>query len=114
LDGQRHLAIGHPDWRHRIPVHVPREEVVRIEPGKVMCDSLRCGWRGQQSQTLSAPHPFISDEIICACPKCRDIGTIRTVCDEPGCWEFTSCGFPTKDGYRMTCHKHHGEHLKKS
>jgi hypothetical protein len=30
------------------------------------------------------------------------------ICDEPGCLEFVSCGFPTKDGgYRCTCHEHY-------
>lgn len=28
------------------------------------------------------------------------------ICDEPGCWSGVSCGFPTEDGYRHTCHEH--------
>lgn len=28
-------------------------------------------------------------------------------CDEPGCLEKATCGFPTPDGYRRTCHKHY-------
>ena len=28
------------------------------------------------------------------------------VCDEPGCKERSTCGTPTKDGYRRTCNKH--------
>lgn len=28
-------------------------------------------------------------------------------CDEPGCYEYTSCGWPTEDGgYRQTCSEH--------
>ena len=28
-------------------------------------------------------------------------------CDEPGCYEVTSCGWPTEDGgYRRTCYEH--------
>ena len=28
------------------------------------------------------------------------------ICDEFGCYEQSSCGFPTSDGYRRTCYKH--------
>jgi hypothetical protein len=28
------------------------------------------------------------------------------LCDEPGCFDFISCGTPTDDGYRSTCSKH--------
>lgn len=31
------------------------------------------------------------------------------MCDEPGCTEPTSCGFPTPNGYRRTCGKHYRE-----
>jgi hypothetical protein len=30
------------------------------------------------------------------------------LCDEPGCKERSTCGFPTPSGYRRTC----GEHYK--
>jgi len=33
--------------------------------------------------------------------------SVLDCCDEPGCYETTSCGWPTKDGgYRRTCYKH--------
>lgn len=28
------------------------------------------------------------------------------LCDEPGCLDRATCGFPAKDGYRRTCGKH--------
>jgi len=32
---------------------------------------------------------------------------VLSCCDEPGCYEVTSCGFPTEDGgYRHTCYEH--------
>jgi hypothetical protein len=31
------------------------------------------------------------------------------ICDEPGCTETVSCGWPSENGYRRTC----GEHMKK-
>lgn len=30
-------------------------------------------------------------------------------CDEPGCFEHVSCGWPSDDGYRSTCGKHYIE-----
>lgn len=35
------------------------------------------------------------------------IKPVINLCDEPGCYEVTSCGFPTDDGgYRRTCYDH--------
>jgi len=35
------------------------------------------------------------------------IKPVIDLCDEPGCYEVTSCGFPTDDGgYRRTCYDH--------
>ena len=31
------------------------------------------------------------------------------LCDFEDCYESVSCGFPTKEGYRTTCHKHYKE-----
>ena len=31
------------------------------------------------------------------------------MCDEPNCWNYSSCGWPTDEGYRHTCY----EHMKK-
>lgn len=31
------------------------------------------------------------------------------LCDEPGCYKDSGCGWPSKNGYRMTC----GEHYRK-
>jgi len=32
-----------------------------------------------------------------------------SLCDEPGCFDDVSCGWPSENGYRRTC----GEHMKK-
>ena len=29
------------------------------------------------------------------------------MCDEPGCYKDAGCGWPFKDGYRMTCGEHY-------
>ena len=42
------------------------------------------------------------------------IKPIINLCDEPGCYEETSCGFPTDDGgYRRTCTEHSKYKLNK-
>lgn len=70
------------------------------------CDDWRCGWQGTSATVLRAPDPFNEGDELIACPKCR-CQTIRTCCDEPGCWEEATCGTPTPSGYRRTCGPHH-------
>lgn len=73
---------------------------------KRTCSDWRCGWRGEESEILVAPDPFNPGSEITACPKCREIGTTRVACDEPDCWDESTCGTPTPTGYRNTCDKH--------
>ena len=65
-----------------------------------------CGWRGNDEDALSASNPFDPGDIITGCPKCKNVNTMRTTCDELGCWEEDTCGTPTLGGYRRTCGKH--------
>lgn len=39
---------------------------------------------------------------------------ILNCCDEPGCYNQISAGFPTDDGYRTTCGKHYYEIVVKT
>ena len=73
---------------------------------KVVCNESRCKWHGEANEMLSAPSPFESGEMIYACPKCKEIGSVVTACDEPDCWSEATCGTPTDNGYRQTCYKH--------
>lgn len=72
---------------------------------KFRCKNYRCDWKGYEEDILVGISPFDGEEIT-GCPKCKDINTIVSVCDEKGCWDFVSCGMSTKTGYRSTCHKH--------
>ena len=73
---------------------------------KARCENHRCDWKGDDSEMLRAPHPFdLADEVV-GCPNCKDIGTLAEVCDEPGCWEVSTMGTPTGEGYRRTCFNH--------
>lgn len=38
--------------------------------------------------------------------KIEALKGILRLCDEPGCFDVGSCGTPTKEKYRLTCHKH--------
>lgn len=71
-----------------------------------------CGWIGKNKDLLCAPNPFLTGEKfptpeeILGCPKCKSVENFVNVCDEPGCRDESSCGFPTTSGYRRTCSKH--------
>jgi len=36
-----------------------------------------------------------------------------SLCDEPGCFDEISCGWPSENGYRRTCGEHYKGKLKK-
>lgn len=63
----------------------------------------------------SGPYATVSDHIARSLKKEGWIyDDMPAICDEPGCLEFVSCGFPTKDGgYRSTCGDHYREHKKR-
>jgi len=73
---------------------------------KVICNSNRCHWQGDESSILHAPNPFDPNYTVNGCPSCFSINTIIYACDEPDCWQEATCGTPTEDGYRQTCGKH--------
>lgn len=72
--------------------------------GKFICGE--CDHRGQIEDMLKAESPFEAGEEMYACPGCKSVGQMHSVCDEPGCWREVSCGTPTDNGYRSTCHDH--------
>ena len=77
-------------------------------------------WRCESCQTifpdteaLIGPHPFAEGSIT-GCPRCKaahDSGA-ALICDEPGCDEESSCGWPSPVGYRRTCHRHFRSEVK--
>jgi hypothetical protein len=71
----------------------------------VRCES--CGWSGKLEDMLEAVHPFDSEEKVHACPNCMELNdSCIGLCDEPGCNQPISCGWPSPGGYRHTCHTH--------
>ena len=78
-----------------------------IEKDKVKCIERHCKWKGLDNELLRANNPFDSDDILIGCPQGKGINTIVCVCDEPGCWEQSTCGTPSINGYRNTCGKHY-------
>ena len=76
-------------------------------PNKTICGDSDCRWRGDASDMLFAPNPFDpTGDALEGCPDCLGVNTIVTACDEPNCWKETTCGTPTRDGYRLTCGEH--------
>jgi hypothetical protein len=80
------------------------QEPIVLHPNRAKCNT--CGWRGERSAALSAPNPFDPKYNIEGCPFCKDVECLVQVCDEPGCWEETTCGTPIHGGYRRTCGNH--------
>lgn len=80
-----------------------------------------CGAVVLETELLKAANPFFGGEYLLGCPKCLAVDgttTIEEVCDEPGCEETATCGFPVADevfgGYRRTCDKHWREWERKT
>jgi len=68
------------------------------------CES--CNWIGPASALLVAPNPFDPADTIVGCPVCKSVNEFRELCDEPGCQRTASSGWPSREGYRRTCHVH--------
>ena len=68
---------------------------------------LECRWIGSEIELVQAKDPW--GDSIYFCPKCHTPEHITDVCDEPGCNEQATCGFPTETVYRRTC----GDHYRK-
>lgn len=74
----------------------------------------RCGCCEEiflESEWLTTPNPFDPRSNLIACPSCLEVAGFQSheVCDEPGCNENATCGFPAGDefgGYRRTCLEH--------
>lgn len=77
-----------------------REKLKRVCSG--------CGHHCTVELLLRAQHPFDPDDFVEGCPECLSVDHFEIVCDEPGCRQVASCGFPTRNGYRNTC----GEHFR--
>lgn len=42
--------------------------------------------------------------------KIDSLKEVLYLCDEPGCYDSASSGWPTEKGYRQTCYKHYKKH----
>jgi len=67
-----------------------------------------CNWRGPTSQLdfVADPMQQVEGDGWQICPKCRSADKFVDQCDEPGCKDWASSGWPSDAGYRRTCHIH--------
>ena len=69
-----------------------------------------CGHRMSDAEVLTVhiPHPKPGKDAIpvSQCPECGAVEQFTAVCDESGCRKDVSCGWPSPEGYRNTCHDH--------
>jgi hypothetical protein len=68
-----------------------------------------CNWRGTEAKLLTAPNPFDPRDTISGCPECKSANELVNACDEPGCKQDASCGWPSPKGYRRTCNTHYDQ-----
>ena len=71
---------------------------------KLKCDS--CNTILTSNQILTAANPFNPEETLQCCPNCETIDRIFATCDVPKCDEIATCGYPSKNGYHITCGYH--------
>lgn len=65
-----------------------------------------CDWDGTDEQLLRAPSPFDALDTLIGCPACKAVDDLDELCDEPGCDQVATHGFPVPGGYRWTCDRH--------
>ncbi len=68
-----------------------------------------CGHICKESEVLTGPSPFDSDDVLIGCPECKSIDSFRSLCDEKGCLAESTSGLPTNDGYKRLCGYHYIE-----
>lgn len=68
---------------------------------------VHCSAVTPDSGLLVATSPFDPDDTLTGCPKCKQCNEgFDEMCDEPGCGDAASCGWPSSGGYRRTCYAH--------
>jgi len=78
------------------------------------CRCRDCGWKGMASEMAEVSYSIyvrnceeVVDRSMMVCPDCGECdSTVEYACDEYDCWQPATCGTPTANGYRNTCHKH--------
>lgn len=141
IEAIRNMGGGAPDgcWSHKEVRSVVLQLVDKIEalkakvselgsvPAsastaglKVDPDTARKHWRCKNCATVTlgakllvAANPFDRQQTLTGCPHCKQCDDgFDLLCDEPGCFEDASCGWPTGHsddawrGYRNTCGAH--------
>ena len=53
---------------------------------------------------LKATNPFNEDDRLSFCPNCKRAERLDLLCDVLDCENLSSCGWPSPEGYRLTCH----------
>jgi len=76
-----------------------------LKPSKLW-QCTECHIVTEEQALLQAPSPFDAEDILTACPQCKNVGDFTEICDEPGCSKAATCGFPAEAGYRRTCGPH--------
>ena len=68
-----------------------------------------CGWCKtlvEEKDILTAPSPFLPEDILQGCPHCRLTNLLKVKCDNVDCNNPATCGTTTAKGYFYTCDEH--------
>jgi hypothetical protein len=81
---------------------------------KLVCTACDVQMLTSEIDRVADPHPLpnTKPDVWSVCPNCRTPENFKTVCDAPGCTLEASCGTPTYEGYRWTCHNHRPDRTK--
>lgn len=105
------------DPARQLPVGCPRAnragqgaELMPIAMARWRCDDCQNVWRTGEILTVKVPHPKPGHDVIeiQQCPECGSCDNFWLLCDVEGCERLVTCGWPSPDGYRRTCHQHAG------
>lgn len=73
---------------------------------KLRCNNYPCEWRGEDSEALTAPHPFRPGEEVTGCPVCRSLETLVVACGKPDCWEAATGSYSGNGPNSWVCGAH--------
>jgi hypothetical protein len=76
-------------------------------PRRAKCTSEGCRWRGAWSDVLMALSPFRKDNLVCGCPRCRQLTVVKCCqAEDPPCWEAAQYSQLIPNDVRWVCWGH--------
>lgn len=68
-----------------------------------------CSTITDEDNLFIGDNPLTENNMIVGCLVCFSVNTMQVVCDEYGCENLATFGYPTNEGYKNAC----GQHMRK-